>query len=65
MTRTRALPKSDVWSHCRNLTTCHLANIALRLNRKLRWDASAQEIAGDAEANAMLKRPQRKGYEVV
>jgi predicted dehydrogenase len=63
-TRTRAMPKSDVWSHCRNLTTCHLANIALRLNRKLRWDASALEITGDAEANAMLKRPQRKGYEV-
>jgi hypothetical protein len=53
-----------VWSHCRNLTTCHLANIALRLNRTLRWDASALEITGDAEANAMLKRPQRKGYEV-
>jgi predicted dehydrogenase len=64
-TRTRALPKSDVWSHVRNLTTCHLANIALRLNRKLHWDATAQEIVGDAEANAMLKRPQRKGYEVV
>ena len=64
-TRTRALPKSDVWSHHRNLVTCHLANIALRLNRKLRWDATAQEIIGDAEATAMLKRPQRKGYEVV
>ena len=63
-TRTRALPKSDVWSHHRNLVTCHLANIALRLNRKLRWDATAQEIIGDAEATAMLKRPQRKGYEV-
>ncbi|MDQ3441732.1 MAG: Gfo/Idh/MocA family oxidoreductase [Planctomycetota bacterium] len=63
-TRTRAMPKSDVWSHQRNLVTCHLANIALRLNRKLRWDATAHEIVGDAEANAMLKRPQRKGYEV-
>ena len=62
--RTRALPVSDVWSHHRNLTTCHLANIALRLNRKLRWDATAQEIVGDAEANAMQRRPQRKGYEV-
>jgi len=64
-TRTRALPKSDVWSHHRNLVTCHLANIALRLNRKLRWDATAYEVIGDPEATAMLKRPQRKGYEVV
>jgi predicted dehydrogenase len=62
--RTRTLPRSDVWSHQRNLTTCHLANIALRLNRKLHWDATAQEIVGDAEANAMQKRPQRKGYEL-
>ncbi|MGB7157593.1 MAG: Gfo/Idh/MocA family oxidoreductase [Tepidisphaeraceae bacterium] len=62
--RTRSLPRSDVWSHHRNLTTCHLANIALRLNRTLRWDATAQEIVGDAEASAFLSRPQRKGYEV-
>jgi predicted dehydrogenase len=63
--KTRSKPVSDVWSHHRNLTTCHLANIALRLNRKLRWDATAQEIVGDAQANAMQRRPQRKGYEVV
>jgi predicted dehydrogenase len=62
--RTRTQPLSDVWTHHRNLTSCHLANIALRLNRKLRWDASAQEIVGDAEANAMQKRAPRAGFEV-
>ncbi|HEV2294111.1 MAG TPA: Gfo/Idh/MocA family oxidoreductase [Tepidisphaeraceae bacterium] len=62
--RTRAMPRADVWSHHRNLTTCHLANIALRLNRTLHWNAAAQEIIGDAEATRFLSRPQRKGYEV-
>ena len=63
--RERRQPRSDVWSHHRNLTTLHLANIALRLGRKIRWDASAQEIIGDTEANAFQSRPQRKGYEAV
>jgi len=61
--RDRSMPVSDVFSHHRALTTCHLANIALRLNRKLRWDASDEQIVGDAEANAWQQREQRKGYE--
>ena len=62
--KTRALPKSDIFSHVRHLDTCHLANIALRMNRRIRWDATAQEIANDPEANALQYRAQRTGYEV-
>ncbi len=62
--RDRSLPASDVFSHHRVLTTCHLAGIALRLNRKLTWDAAKEQIVGDEEANAMQKREQRKGYEI-
>jgi predicted dehydrogenase len=63
--RDRSEPVSDVWSHHRSLTTCHLSNIAIRLGgRTLKWDASKEEIVGDAEANAWLTRPQRPGYEV-
>lgn len=61
--RDRSLPVSDVYSHHRSLTTCHLANIALRLGRKLTWDPSAEQIVGDREANGWLAREQRKGYE--
>jgi predicted dehydrogenase len=62
----RGKPAADVWSHHRALTTCHLANIAIRLgNRKLTWDPEKEEIVGDDEANAFLTRPQRAGYEVV
>jgi hypothetical protein len=47
------------------MTTAHLANIAIRLNRKLTWDAAKEQIVGDDEANKWQKREQRKGYEIV
>ncbi len=63
--RDRSVPVADVWSHHRALTTCHLANIALRLGReKLTWDPAREEIVGDSEANAFQTRPQRSGYEI-
>jgi hypothetical protein len=63
--RDRSEPVSDVWTHHRALTTCHLANIALRLKRqKLTWDPAKEEIVGDSEANAFLTRPQRGPYEI-
>jgi predicted dehydrogenase len=63
--RDRSLPISDVFTHHRNLTTCHLANIALRLGRTLKWNAETEQIVGDDEANAWQGREQRKGYETV
>ena len=63
--RDRGVPVSDVWSHHRALTTCHLANIALRLNRNLKWNPDAETIIGDNEANAFLSREQRKGFEIL
>ena len=63
--RDRSVPVSDVWTHHRALTTCHLANIALRLGRhKLTWDPAKEEIVGDSEANAFQTRPQRAPYEI-
>ncbi|MFV0446459.1 MAG: Gfo/Idh/MocA family protein [Planctomycetaceae bacterium] len=60
----RSLPISDVFSHHRAMTTCHLANIAIRLGRKLNWDPVAEQIVGDEAANHWLGREQRKGYEI-
>lgn len=63
--RDRSVPASDVWTHHRALTTCHLSNIAMRLGRrKLEWNPETEQIVGDPEANAMQTRPQRAGYEV-
>ena len=61
---TRATPVSDVVSQHRSVSACHLANIALRLGRKLTWDAEREQVLGDAEAQAMLQRPQRSPYQI-
>ncbi len=63
--KSRKQPISDVFSHHRAMTTCHLANLAIRLGRKLNWNPDTEQIEGDSEAQAMQSRPQRKGYEVV
>ncbi len=62
--KTRETPISDVFTHHRSLTTCHLANLCLRLGRKLTWDPEKEQIVGDDVANAMLKRRQREGFEI-
>ncbi len=54
---------SDVVSQHRTATACHLAGISMRLGRKIQWDAQKQEIVGDSEAGAMLRREPRKPYE--
>jgi predicted dehydrogenase len=61
----RSQPISDVVTHHRAMTTCHLANIAIRLGRKLNWNPETEQIEGDEAANAWQKREQRKGYEIV
>ncbi|MEO8499217.1 MAG: gfo/Idh/MocA family oxidoreductase, partial [Planctomycetota bacterium] len=61
----RGEPISDVFSHHRALTTCHLANIAIRLGRQLNWNPETEQIVGDDAANAWLSREQRKGFEIV
>lgn len=60
----RKAPISDVPSHVRAMDTLHLANIAIRLGRKLEWDPQAGQIIGDEQARAMQARTQRAGYEI-
>ena len=57
-------PISDVHSHMQMLNVCHLAGISARLGRDLTWDAKSETITGDDEANSMLARPYREGYEI-
>lgn len=45
-------------------TLCHLGNIATRVGRRLLFDAAKMECTGDAEANELLTREYRKGYEL-
>ncbi|NCU03638.1 MAG: Gfo/Idh/MocA family oxidoreductase [Chitinophagaceae bacterium] len=48
----------------RACSACLLHHISMKLKRKLYWDPSKEQFKNDAEANKMLSRPQRKGYEV-
>lgn len=61
--KSRETPVSDVASHHRSITACHLSNISMRLGRKLEWDAKNEKFVGDSEANAMLNREQRSPYQ--
>ncbi|ADB18705.1 oxidoreductase domain protein [Pirellula staleyi DSM 6068] len=61
---TREQPISDVYTHHRAMSTCHLANIAIRVDRKIKWNAETEQIEGDEVANSFIKREARKGYEV-
>ncbi len=58
----RAEPISDVATHVRELTSCHMCNIAMLLKRKLRWDPEKEEFIGDEQANALMSRPRRAPY---
>ena len=61
--RDRVEPISDVHSHHRALSTCHLAGIAARLNRKITWNPQTESILGDPQAESLLMRQARRGFE--
>jgi len=60
----RTQPISDVHSHHRAMTVCHLANIAIRLDRTIQWDPDTEQIVNDPQAATWQAREQRKGYEI-
>lgn len=48
----------------RSCSACLLHHIAMKLKRKIYWDPAKEEFKNDEQANNMLSRSQRKGYEV-
>jgi len=63
--KSREQPISDLEGGHRTAVACHLANISLRLGRKIRWDPEKEEIIGDAEASTYLERPYRAPWDGV
>ena len=61
--KSRERPIADVEIGHRSATVCHLGNIARWTGRRLRWDPEKEIFPDDAEANKLLDRPRRKGYE--
>ena len=63
--RSRKQPICDAEIGHRSVTTCHLANISLRLGgRRLDWDPVKEEFVNDDEANGYLARPARAPWRV-
>jgi predicted dehydrogenase len=61
--KSRKEPISDLESGHRVATACHLANLSLRLGRRLRWDADKEIILDDPEAAKLLVRPYRAPWD--
>jgi predicted dehydrogenase len=62
--KTRKRPHAHEEIGHRSATVCHLVNITKLLGRRLHWDPAAERFVGDDEANRLLSRPRRKGYEL-
>jgi hypothetical protein len=62
--KSRELPVADIEIGHRTTTACHLGNIALRLQQKLRWDGQQERFIANEEANRMLVRPYRAPWKL-
>jgi predicted dehydrogenase len=60
--KSRKRPAGDIEIGHRAILPAHLANIAFRLGRRVRWDAKNERFLGDAEAQAFLGREYRKPW---
>lgn len=62
--RSRERPVADVEIGHRSISVCHLANIVRRLGRPLDWDPAAERFRADPDADGLLSRPRRAGFEL-
>ncbi len=60
----RSQPVSDVFTHHRSVSSCHLCNIGMLLGRELRWDPAKEDFIDDEQASALVARPQRPPYAI-
>jgi len=60
--KSRKLPITPVEVGHRACSVCLLSHIAMKLDRKLYWNAVTEKFRNDDEANSMLSRPQRYPY---
>ncbi|MCC7525650.1 MAG: hypothetical protein IT250_12560, partial [Chitinophagaceae bacterium] len=63
--KSRTQPESNL-AYARQLTLpMHLGLISYRLGRPLQWNADKEKFVGDKEANKLLYRKPRKGWDLV
>ena len=61
--KTRQTPICGVEIGAGSVIVCHIGTIALRTEKKLKWDPISYRF-DDAEANAMLSRPRRGEWSI-
>ena len=62
--KTGAALNCEVEEGYRSTLLAHLGNLAFRVGRPLKFDRETHTIAGDAEANALIKRLGRKEFQI-
>jgi predicted dehydrogenase len=62
--RTRKKPVADVELGHESVTVCHLANIAYRTGRIIRWDPVKEFVIGDPAANKLVSRSYRAPWKL-
>jgi predicted dehydrogenase len=60
--KSRQTPLAPAWIAHRSNSACVVSWISMKLGRPLDWDTKTERFANDAEANAMLSRPERSPY---
>ncbi len=62
--KTRAKPNADVEIGHRTASVCQLLVITRQLGRRLKWDPDNERFLADEEANQLLDRVRRPGWEL-
>ncbi len=62
--KSRKAPNADIEIGRLSTTLCHLGNVSVRLKRDVTFDPKSETFGSDSEANALLKKSYRKGFEL-
>ena len=62
--KTRGKPRANYQVACQSHIACHASNIAIFLNRALKYDAVKNEFLGDDEANRLRGEAMREPWHV-
>lgn len=60
--RSRELPSCDLEKHYPLSVALNLGDIALKVGRKIRWDAKTERIVGDKEADSLVRPDYRRPW---
>lgn len=62
--KSRQRPNSDIEIGRMSTMLCHLGNVSYKLGRDVKFDRTNETFGADGQANALLVKEYRKGYEL-